>query len=271
MNSTETEAATRQHEHILDIEASPEVVWAAITDPDQLVNWFPIEAAVEPGPGGRLTYRWDTLEGTCRIATWDPPRHLRTSWMEPGTDPDGSSRPLVVDWFLEGEGGHTRLRLVHSGFGEGSEWDEEYDGTRRGWTFELRSLKSYLERHAGGRRSAFWVRHPVSADAPDVWSRLLAPDGMVRAEGLDEAQPGDPVDFELASGDRIQGSVLSSNPPREIACYADNLDGGLFRFGFETCWGQPEAVLWVSVWDYPEDKVEALRGRLKNALASTFA
>ena len=43
----------------------------------------------------------------------------------------------------------TTLRLVHSGFGPGADFDEEYDGISQGWPVELRSLRHYLENHAG--------------------------------------------------------------------------------------------------------------------------
>jgi hypothetical protein len=41
------------------------------------------------------------------------------------------------------------LRVVHAGFGIGAEWDEEYDGTVRGWRYKLRGLRHYLSRHGG--------------------------------------------------------------------------------------------------------------------------
>jgi hypothetical protein len=37
---------------------------------------------------------------------------------------------VYVDYFIESRGGTTVLRLVHSGFGRGANWDAEYDATR---------------------------------------------------------------------------------------------------------------------------------------------
>ena len=137
MPSAKVETEIRQHEHLFEIAASPETVWKAITDAAELVNWFPLDAVVDPGEGGRIIYGWHSIKGDSRIQAWRPPEHLRTSWMvhaEPGDDP---RTQVAVDWFIEGERGQTRLRLVHSGFSMAKEWDEEYDGTRRGWDFEL--------------------------------------------------------------------------------------------------------------------------------------
>jgi hypothetical protein len=41
--------------------------------------------------------------------------------------------------------GVTRLRLVHSGFGPGSAWDDEFEGSKTGWAEFLKKLKEILE------------------------------------------------------------------------------------------------------------------------------
>ena len=125
---TEKTSPTRGHEHTLEIEATQEEVWKAITEAEELVRWFPLGAETKPGPDGEILYRWGELVGRCRILAWDPPRHLKTGWMEApeagqtpvfptGTTPETARAQVVVDWFLEGHGGKTQLRLVHSGFG----------------------------------------------------------------------------------------------------------------------------------------------------------
>jgi hypothetical protein len=57
------------------------------------------------------------------------------------------ARRLAQDFFLEGEGGSTVLRLVHPGSGSGQDWDREYEGARGGWTGMFFALKHMLERH----------------------------------------------------------------------------------------------------------------------------
>ena len=116
-------AEPRSHEHVLDIAASPEEVWKAVTEAEELVRWFPLEAESKPGPGGEITYKWGEFAGTCKILEWSPPHHLRTAWMEAPSGSSSPASPLVVDWYLEGEKGKTKLRLVHSGFGPGADWD----------------------------------------------------------------------------------------------------------------------------------------------------
>ena len=36
-----------------------EAVWRALTDPNELVNWFPTNAAVDPRPGGAFVVSWN--------------------------------------------------------------------------------------------------------------------------------------------------------------------------------------------------------------------
>ena len=39
--------------------------------------------------------------------------------------------------------------MVASGFGEGPQWDHEYDGTFHGWDMFHKTMKHYLEHHRG--------------------------------------------------------------------------------------------------------------------------
>jgi uncharacterized protein YndB with AHSA1/START domain len=43
-------------EKTMIIGASPEIVFKAITDPDELTNWFPDQAILEPRVGGKMKF-----------------------------------------------------------------------------------------------------------------------------------------------------------------------------------------------------------------------
>ncbi len=265
-----TKTGTRSHAHELSLEAPPERVWQAITDPAELPRWFPLEAAARPGQGGVLTYRWGPdISIDCRIEVWDPPRHLRTTWFEPvdPSDPAGASgAPLAVDWQIDGRAGRSVLRLVHSGFGHDAQADEEFDGTRRGWTFELSSLKHYLAHHAGRPRIAFWARKPTSEPATAVWARMTQPGTFLREGTIEGLVPGERYRIVLASGDVLEGSVTMNLPPKEFAGTVENLGHGLMRIGFEACGGGPQAHLWLSTWGVPASDVQALERRVRDLL-----
>lgn len=264
----------RSHRHEVVIEASPEAVWRAVTDPAELVNWFPLEAGVEPGAGGEIRYRWgDDLDGVCRIEVWEPPGRLRTDWFEePASAGREGRRRLAVDWTIEGRGGKTVLRLVHSGFGRGAEWDDEYDATNRGWEFELRSLKHYLERHRERARRAFWLRRPVAGmGAEEAWRRMVRPGGFLDTGRLEDLRPGDPYEVTLATGERLEGEVLLLAPPTDFAGTVSNLDDGLWRLGYEVLLGTPELHVWLSTWGLPAAEIEARRESWRQSLEKALA
>jgi uncharacterized protein YndB with AHSA1/START domain len=66
--------------------ASPEEVWQALTDPDELEEWFANDVEFDPRPGGDGVFRWDDGEE----------RHATVLVVEPG-------ERLVLDWDEEGE------------------------------------------------------------------------------------------------------------------------------------------------------------------------
>lgn len=265
---------TRSHEQEIEIDAPPEVVWKAITDPRELERWFPLRAEVAPGADGRLTYSWgEGITGTCRIDVWDPPRRLRTGWMPeflPQSATPAERARVAVDWTLVGKGGKTVLRLVTSGFGSSANFDQEYDGTRRGWNYELAALQHYLERHRARERRAFWVRRPIAGDGEGAFARLFGAAGLCAAGSFAGKSKGDGFDVTAATGDRLAGVVLDADPPREIAGFVANLGDAMFRAGVETCADGTQAHLFVSTWGQPAAEVAALERRASDLLARLF-
>ena len=68
---------TRRFETSIDLDATPDVVWKALTDPTELVRWFPFEAAVRPGEGGEMRWAWgERFSWVTRIDAWQPGRRL---------------------------------------------------------------------------------------------------------------------------------------------------------------------------------------------------
>ena len=270
---TKSSPETRGHEHQWTIDAPREAVWKAITEAAELVNWFPLQAEVAPGTGGTITYDWGSgVVGRCRIEAWKSPHHLRTTWMEPVLAASGQENhpATVVDWHLEGAGGTTVLRLVHSGFGRDADWDTEYDGTRRGWGFELFSLKHYLERHAGTARRAFWIRQPAKEIPARLWSRFAEPGGLFREGRAAALAAGEPFRFVLPSGESLAGVTRRSQPPLDFDGTLTSHNDGLFRFGIEDFGRGPEAQIWISTWGLAPDGAECLERSCRDAMRQAF-
>ena len=124
----------------LEIDAPRERVWRAVTEPDELLGWFPTHGAeVDLRPGGLVRFRWehDADEGV--VVEVEPPRRLVFDWR-----PERSGRPYTrVTITLEGIGERTRIVLVESGFSALTEQIRQ--GNDTGWSEELDELRAYVE------------------------------------------------------------------------------------------------------------------------------
>ena len=226
--SRDRNESSRSVEHRVEIDASPERVWRALASGEELERWFPLEARVEPGAGGTVWMSWgNEYAGEASILQWEPPRHLRTTWGAP----ENGEQAQVTDYWIEGRGGSTVLRVVTSGFPADASWDEWVEGTRLGWRYELISLKHYLEHHADRDRWVVYLRRRVQMTRREAWARLMAPDGLTLPA--------------------IEGEPVSDEPPRQWAAVVGEPAGALLRLSTEPCMPGVEGVdvtLLLAAW-----------------------
>jgi uncharacterized protein YndB with AHSA1/START domain len=276
MMTEHTSAVARDLEVRMEINAPVDAVWRALTDPTELIRWFPLEAKIEPGAGGRIWTAWgDAHRNGEEIVIWEPNRRLKTvrrsdTFSEALHGDDAARIPITIDYQLEGKGGTTILRLVHSGFQRGTRWDEEYDGTRRGWGFELRGLRHYLERHRGTPRRAAWVRVGIDIDLVEAWSRLFGPKGLAAEGSLSGVAEGSRYALRTAEGDDLVGTVVYLGPPRDFAATVAGFNDALLRVKVDEYGGQREAHLWLSTYGVPLERVAAFEERSEQLLRSVF-
>ncbi|MEU8137822.1 SRPBCC family protein [Streptodolium elevatio] len=59
-----------------------ERVWRFVTEPAELVHWFPSRVEVDLRPGGEMRFSFDpnTPDSVGRVLALDPPRHLSFVW-----------------------------------------------------------------------------------------------------------------------------------------------------------------------------------------------
>lgn len=261
----------RGHESAIEIQATPEEVWAALTEAEQLTAWFAPEAEVHPGVGGSIRVSWGPgMEGTARIEAWDPGRHLRT------VEERHLPTLVAVDYYLEPIPGGTRLRIVHSGFGLEAEWDAEYDGTLRGWPVFLRTLKHLLERHRGKKATPAMVNLAVPVRPVEAWRRVTGPAGLVAADSRRGFAAGEPFDLTTANGMRLSGLLEMYHPAEEASEFGEaagtlsELGDGLFWLTVGEFGGTGLVSLMLVAYGRPADEVERLRERLESLLRSLF-
>jgi uncharacterized protein YndB with AHSA1/START domain len=150
-------AASSVEREIL-IEASPEVVWGVITEPEQISRWFSDEADIEGRagadgtltwkPGGRGGEKESNLVVPIRVVEAEPFRRFSFRWNQPeGAGPDQSNSALV-EFSLTEEAAGTRLKVVESGIElvthdeqGNTRYAEEHE---HGWGRHLGELRDYV-------------------------------------------------------------------------------------------------------------------------------
>jgi uncharacterized protein YndB with AHSA1/START domain len=237
----------------LDIDASPEDVWRALTDAGELTRWFPLQARVTPGKGGCVFWGWNEhWAWESQIDAWEPGKRLRLFENRPAFDVNGQPiagprQQLAMEFTLETHAGQTRLRIVHSGFGDGASWDDELESVSAGWQFELRGLRHYLEHHKGRDRHHATAQLVTSLGTSEVWKRLLSPAAFVVTSG--SLAQDERVVIRSATGDQFSGTVAWHNPGRDLFIKVDDLNDGVFRLSTWRAGGQTGLQVWMTTYD----------------------
>jgi len=90
----------------VEFDAPPDEVWAALTEPERLEEWFANEVELEPEPGGRATFRWaNGEEREAIVEAAEPERRLVLRWLDDGG---------VVSLDLREVAAGTSLRVVEA-------------------------------------------------------------------------------------------------------------------------------------------------------------
>jgi uncharacterized protein YndB with AHSA1/START domain len=243
--------------------ATPEQVWDSWADPGKLPQWFTDGAEGEAKVGSTLTwifekfgYRfpYDVLEA--RSA-----ERLVLSGAPPGRP------PFLLEVNIGHEGGETVLTLVQSGFSDGAEWDDEYQGIDSGWQMALAVLKHYLENYLGRQR-----RHAVAMLPAQFSFQRLGPfyreeeslaQWLTRAGRL--GKPGERFELTLANGDTMSGEVLADTG-REVQLSWEEIEGAVALKAFSM---GPQRMLAVDVSTWggdADDRLEAIEQVMAGSL-----
>lgn len=237
------------------IDAPVDAVWQALTEAEELTRWFPVEARVQPGPGGSIWISWGGgTEGEAPITAWEPGR--RFGW----TETRGPVK-LVIDFHIQARGGQTLVRLVQSGFGDGPEWDDEFHMTSGGWSYFIEHLRWYLERHRGIPRDLITFRDPVKMTRPEAFERLLGTSGLSHDGSLGATKPFAPYRTITAAGDPLSGMVIASSPATcQMGFTIDELDGAIAFIEIEPSDGGSRPGFWLSTYGLGQ-RVEEVQNR----------
>lgn len=128
--------------------ARAEKVWQALTDKDQMKQWYFELAEFKPEKGFEFSFTGEGVKGEkylhlCRVTEVVPLKKLQYSWTY-----EGYPGYSVVTFELFEEGDNTRLRLTHEGLESfpADNGDFAKENFIEGWTYITgTSLKNYLE------------------------------------------------------------------------------------------------------------------------------
>lgn len=211
----------RQLAKEIELAATPEQVWQAISTPEGMSIWFVphehtdgdgdehADGEIEADFGGGNTQAGQVLE-------WEPGRRV----VYGAHGPDGEP-PMTIEFLVEGkEDGTTVLRLVQSGFFGGDDWEAEYDGFGKGWDMFLHNLAEYFRYFPGLPVTSVVATAFTTLPGETVWAGLLA--------RLGSADP--------ALGERVRLTPEGLEPVEGVVDLRDRLllgirtEHGLYRF-----------------------------------------
>lgn len=256
----EERKAHRQEKEV-EIAASVEDVWKAMTDPEQLAGWFALEARVTPGVGGKVFISWGPdCEFETPIVAWEPGK--RIAWED----------DLVrVEFTLESRAGKTVLKMVQSGFFSGADWEKEwYDSTDYGWMFMLLSLRFLLEEHPGVKRQVRWPRLKVEMAREDAYAKLMAAGGLFREDATHAMRKNQAYSVTTRDGQKYSGRVEMLQPPRGFCVNVVELGNAFLWLTIEGS-KKSDVQLWLSAFGQPEAELDKFQKEWEDRLRELFA
>lgn len=130
----------------LDLPASPDRVWVALTDPAMIRQYmFGAELSGDWVKGGSVTYRgeWDgtPFEDKGDIVEIDPPRLLKVNYFSAMSgQPDMPENRQLITYELQPAGSGTRLTVSQAG----NPSEEAATAAEGNWAMTLETLRSLL-------------------------------------------------------------------------------------------------------------------------------
>jgi hypothetical protein len=148
----------------ITINADRDTVWRAMTDIEQIRQWF--------------GWDYEGIDGEIRYIFVEHMKHEPPARM---SDDDGS-------WYIElvADGPRTIVRAVMSGELDGTDWDEVYDEIEEGWRTFFEQLRFLLEARPEGRRRTVYLAGAADAQPPvagEPWHSGPHQHGVVDAAG----------------------------------------------------------------------------------------
>jgi uncharacterized protein YndB with AHSA1/START domain len=162
----------------VEVPGTPEQVWKAIATGPGISSWF-VPSEVDEREGGLATANFGPgMEAAATITQWDPPRRFVADSKDLGPD----APAVASEWIVEARSGGTCVvRVVHSLFADGDDWDDQLGGLEHGWPSFFRILRLYLEHFPGQTSSSFQLMGMAPPPRDDAWAAFTSALGLAGA------------------------------------------------------------------------------------------
>ena len=137
-------------------DAPPAKVFAALTEPDRLVQWFLSKAKVDLKKGGVVEFIWEgghKMVGKVMRVVAD--KEVAYAWRDDLGK--GKEVETLAEFEISKKGKGSMLKLNHGGFGNSKAWVELYGAIQSGWAYYLTNLKSVLQNGKDLRSKHDWT------------------------------------------------------------------------------------------------------------------
>lgn len=160
----------------IEVQGTPEQVWAALATADGLSAWF-LPSDVEERAGGALVTHMGDTDSPATITDWEPPRRL--VYEEPGwaglVGHEGAPvTPLRSEFLVQARSGGTCLvTVVSSAFGTGAAWEQEFmTEMQQGWRPFFANLRAYLADFPGQTATSTELSTTVDGEVGPAWAAV---------------------------------------------------------------------------------------------------
>jgi uncharacterized protein YndB with AHSA1/START domain len=134
-----------------EVAAPPSAVWAAWASNEGIASWWgPAASNIELRIGGlyEILFSLEEPEGErgsegCRVLAYVPGESLSFTWNAPPHLPLRAANTWVVLTFAASTPDTTAVRLVHTGFLEGPDWDDYMAYFDSAWSYVLGLLEDH--------------------------------------------------------------------------------------------------------------------------------
>ncbi|MEM7263798.1 MAG: SRPBCC domain-containing protein [Planctomycetota bacterium] len=136
----------RSIERRIRLAATPERLWAAISDPRELSRWVCEGAWLRLEEGSPFRWEWGGgLHADGQIEAFEQGSHLQLSYRVPMFQ-ECVLHPTRIRFDIEPVDDESAdLRLRHTRFLDAESWDQYFDGHRRCWDVDLQKLRALID------------------------------------------------------------------------------------------------------------------------------